>query len=211
MKPGPVIIRKCGVCKKEVAQRTTMSGNTLGAHFWTDGKMEAPMFPDRPWLVKCGWCGSLIWINEQERMGQIKLWDDPAWSEKINKLGFTSGDLKFSEYLSAAKKTKVQEKEKYLRIRAWWAGNDKRRHTKEKEPLSVRERANMERLLNLLEEWDEDDKIMKAEIMRELGRFEEASLLLKLMYPRGVGVCKAVRVMRKMIKLKNAFVQRCPC
>jgi hypothetical protein len=37
-----------------MAQRTLASGNTIGARFWTDGKMEAPMLPDQPALQSAG-------------------------------------------------------------------------------------------------------------------------------------------------------------
>ena len=52
MRPGPTIIKKCSVCSELIQQHTIRSGNTFyGAIFWTDGKREAPMFPDQPRLV----------------------------------------------------------------------------------------------------------------------------------------------------------------
>jgi hypothetical protein len=53
MLPGPNVIRQCNHCQKPFTEPTLMSGNTFGATFWTDGKQEAPMLPDMPWLVKC--------------------------------------------------------------------------------------------------------------------------------------------------------------
>ena len=51
MLPGPTTIKRCPGCKGLLAEGTLASGNTLGATFWTDGKREAPMLPEMPWLV----------------------------------------------------------------------------------------------------------------------------------------------------------------
>lgn len=67
MLPGPKIIRKCSKCKNLVQQETLMSGNTLGARYYTDGKMEAPMLPYLQYLIKCPHCNYLIWINKQKK------------------------------------------------------------------------------------------------------------------------------------------------
>jgi hypothetical protein len=53
MQFGTTIIKKCLECSGLIKEYTIMSGNTFGAIFWTDGKRDAPMLPDLPWLVKC--------------------------------------------------------------------------------------------------------------------------------------------------------------
>ena len=76
MTPGPTIIRKCSACVKHITQDTIGSGNTFGARFWTDGKRDAPMLPDQPWLIRCPHCATLIWIDEQEQVGEIEPWGE---------------------------------------------------------------------------------------------------------------------------------------
>jgi hypothetical protein len=44
------IVRECPHCKAHVVQEETVSGNTIGAKFYTDGRSYAPMLPDHPWL-----------------------------------------------------------------------------------------------------------------------------------------------------------------
>jgi len=70
MLPGPTIVRKCSTCGKLIAQPTLLSGNTFGARFWTDGKREAPMLPEQPWLVAAHivrlWSGS----TSRSRLGK---------------------------------------------------------------------------------------------------------------------------------------------
>jgi hypothetical protein len=78
MTPGPTIIRECSACGKHISQHTIGSGNTFGARFWTDGKRDAPMFPDQPWLVRCQHCGTLVWIDEQTQIGEIDSWSSES-------------------------------------------------------------------------------------------------------------------------------------
>src|SRR4051812_15293806 len=56
--PGPDEIRQCPVCRTAFSISTTASGNTFLAAVWSDGKMQAPMFPDRSAVLKCPECGA---------------------------------------------------------------------------------------------------------------------------------------------------------
>jgi hypothetical protein len=59
-----LIVRECPHCKAHVVQEETVSGNTIGATYWTDGKRKAKMLPDHPWLAKCPVCAGLFWVDE---------------------------------------------------------------------------------------------------------------------------------------------------
>jgi len=77
MLPGLTIIKKCSACSKLIKQETISSGNTFGATFWTDGKREAPMLPEQPWLVMCPHCHVPLWIDElEELVGDLIKEDD---------------------------------------------------------------------------------------------------------------------------------------
>jgi hypothetical protein len=56
------VIRECPRCRTHVVEEQTISGNTIGAVLFTDGKRHAPMFPDHPQFVKCPLCGGLFWV-----------------------------------------------------------------------------------------------------------------------------------------------------
>ena len=201
MRPGPEIIRKCVSCTVPMAQVTIKSGNTFGATLWTDGKMEAPMLPDLPWFVKCPHCHSLLWIDEQVELGETELGcmltsEKEKLSTKRHSKKTILGDIEpgipqciapSAEELSAFLDTNISDvrKERYLRIRSWWAGNDVRRKSRKKHPLSEKEAKNLQALVALLIESDKNDRIMKAEIMRELGRFDDAVSLLAML-PDGI-------------------------
>jgi uncharacterized protein (DUF2225 family) len=72
MTPGPTLIVKCSSCDRHFQQRTIASGNTRRAKFWTDGKMEAPMFPNVPAAASCPHCNSFVWLFELEEIAQLE-------------------------------------------------------------------------------------------------------------------------------------------
>ena len=166
-------------CKRPVKFSTIASGNTFGATFWTDGKREASMLPDEPWLRKSPSEGVLFWSDECEQIGQTYPFgsedEKPEWK-----------DLDYAEepseedYLSALQSdlAGTAEKSRYLRMRLWWAGNDRIRQDRAL-GLSARHIENLKEFVAILSEEDDDQRIMKAEVLRELSRFDDALRLLE--------------------------------
>jgi hypothetical protein len=182
-----------------------MSGNTFGSRLWTDGKLDAPMLPDQPRLVKCRHCGSLVWIEEEKQVGEI----DPLCSENPDIDAFegarpakTPTLRDYVGFLKAGISDK--EKERYVRLRAWWAGNDRRRESNEAKPFTSFESNNLRAFITLLPESDDDDRLMKAEALRELGQFEEAEKLLDAEFEDEL--MKAVSTIRKLNENRNTNV-----
>ena len=133
MIPGPIIIKKCSKCSGFIIENSMVSGNSFGATFWTDGKMDAPMFlNDESWFVKCPHCQALIWIDEQDTIRLFCL-SGKNWKKNMED-AYNYEDAKAydrpkpQDYFTELKKSNLgREKERHLRLRAWWAGNDKRR------------------------------------------------------------------------------------
>lgn len=172
MKPGPTIIKKCISCSKPIEQPTITSGNTIGAILWTDAKREAPMLPDQPWLVICPHCQTPLWIDELETLAAIKIWGKYENSERYNMPSI-------NDYvLILDKGVETTEKEKYIRERLWWAGNNARRTETPEIEMSDIELLNLKIFADMLDESDDNELIKKAEIMRETGRFNDAKALL---------------------------------
>jgi hypothetical protein len=57
MIPGNARIVNCPYCGKEKRLMTLISGNNLGARYWSDNKEEAPMLPRVSPMQKCDGCG----------------------------------------------------------------------------------------------------------------------------------------------------------
>ena len=182
MFPGVPVIRLCSECSGFIEEQTLLSGNTLGAEFWTDGRMIAPMLPDQHLFYKCPHCDSLLWSDELEEVqvseiqSGIESYTVPAMHEYLYELSRTNPN-----------KTKREDDEsiKYLRIQAWWSGNDIRRQGGIEKPLSREEKDNLMELGSLLNTmWDETDdnansNIFQAEIKRELSMFDDCSEILE--------------------------------
>ena len=174
MFPGPTLIKQCAGCAQPFAQETLASGNTFGAKYWTDGKTEAPMLPDQPALIKCPHCQALLWIEAQNLLDEVDFGDRTAYPAAQAYLLPT-----FEDYWEVLASGDCDlEQERYLRFQIWWTGNDQRRNRTTPLPLSEPEIENLWALMALLYEVDEPDRLMKAEMLRELGEFTEALTLL---------------------------------
>lgn len=184
MTPGPTQILKAPGCEQLVKNFTVGSGNTFGARFWTDGKMEASMLPDEPWLVKHPGDGVLFWVDEAEEVGEI----DPFSGESEEHPEW--GDLEYVEppdeedYGKAIESgiADSNEKLRYVRMRLWWSGNDAIRESEEGS-LPEEHLDNLREFAKLLPEDEADGRLMKAEVYRELGMFEESKQLLDFDFP----------------------------
>ncbi len=206
MTPGPTIIRKCSACGKYIAQHTIRSGNTFGARFWTDGKCDAPMLPDQPWLVKCSHCSAIVWIDEQKEVGKIEPWGPRSRTADEFKDARPASTPDLHDYIGCLTAgVSDKQKEKYLRLRAWWASNDIRRDSDRATPLTEIETANLRAFLSLLDEKSDNDRIMKAEVLRELGLFEDAESLLATQFEEGL--MQAVGIIRSLNQQRSTAVE----
>ncbi|RFC48367.1 MAG: hypothetical protein DVB23_000597 [Verrucomicrobia bacterium] len=207
MLPGPIRIIKAPGCQNLLKVETLLSGNTFEAIFWSDGKMEAPMLPDQPWLRKSPSEKVLFWMDEVEKVGETypgrKLkGKDEAW--EALEFAKAPSEKNYFQALEAGLADSPKRLE-YLRTRIWWKGNDPIRKKKRKE-LTARHRENLEALLELNQGGDPGSRLTKAEILRELGRFEEAAEVIEGEFPDD---CDWVlKFLRKWIGKREARVKK---
>ena len=192
------LIRECPHCRAHVVEEQTVSGNTIGAVLFTDGKRHAPMFPDHPQLAKCPVCGGLFWVQEAVEVDYG--FEAAEGKKKIQ----APSEKELLDYLVGQALPRKQEK--YLRFRAWWAANDSWRWLPNSTPSFSKEQVkNLKALSALLDESDSDQRIYKAEIARELGNFEECLLLLSYQFEPGYDF--AVSFIRKLAEGKVQAVK----
>lgn len=175
MRFGPSLVKRCSQCDGYIEQQTMMSGNSMGARHWTDGKMKALMLQDTPCMVKCPYCSALLWLSDLDEVNQSR-W---PFSEKVLDKAKRFIRLEFSDYMTCLDLAKYDaEDERYLRMKAWWAGNDCRRHEETKTELAQSEVDNLKSLEPFLDLNHSYDKLMIAELKRELGLFKDSLKLL---------------------------------
>jgi hypothetical protein len=180
MLPGPTYIRECPHCHGEFTEPSMASGNTFGAKFWPDGKMEAPMMPSYPAYVGCPHCSESFWVEDTKEVGSI------SWGEEIEitDSGFKPvQNQKHNRYKEPTEKIYLQglavsyinkEREIYLRTKLMQLYNDVNRDQKVQKPASKDQFANWNRLLEILGTIETEEKLLKVEIYREMGKFDEA-------------------------------------
>jgi len=192
------IVRECPQCRAHVVQEETLSGNTIGAKFYTDCKREAKMLPDHPALVKCPKCSRLFWVEEAVEV------DSGFEAAEGKPKVLAPSEKELVAYLSS--ETLPKDKEIYLRMRAWWGANDVWRSVPNPKPaFSPQQVKNLKALSALLDESEPGKRILKAEIARELGNFEECLLLLSYQFEEGYDW--AVGFIRKLAEEKVRAVK----
>ncbi len=200
MIPGPDRVIACPWCDALAKHGTFLSGNTFGARLFTDGKRVAPMLPLPPAVVRCQRCRRFYWLEAAEGRGLLGRFSpapaqDPATIPEVEEP--TEGE--YYEALEAGLAS-GPEQEKTLRLLALWRRNDAFR---EEPPSAVAGtaspsawRRNLEALHALVDEASDDDRLLKAEVLRELGEFASAIEILRRVESPGY-----VHVVRQLLSL----------
>lgn len=184
MLPGPDEIRACPHCSKPFRIHTMLSGNNLGARYWSDGKCDAPMLPDYPAVARCPHCRSVFWVEDTVLLGEENSFSryradetETPWSDARD-LDHLDGE----GYEVAIAANSDLERERFLRVRYWHTVNDRYRDAVAGEDsgalMAPKHQANLSALLALLNDGDPSERIMKAEVFRELGQHRESLWLL---------------------------------
>ena len=162
------------------------------------------MLPDQPWLVICPHCHAPLWIDELEELGKTEAWGDEK-GEFNDARTYEKPSL--DNYLALIENgVGDPQKERYVRLSAWWAGNDQRRTNAGEIPMSPREAANLMALAHTLDESDANDLVMKAEAMRELGQFDGALALLAQSVD--VNIAQAVEIIKGLSEKRDPYVRK---
>jgi hypothetical protein len=137
-----------------------------------------------PSVAVCPVCHTFYWVEEAQRVGEIhssflhEATDAsgaaPEWLEAPEVMEPSEAD--YLEMLGEKGGEFSEDDELNLRLLAWWRGNDAFRQVvppleNDRQPPAE---ANMNRLLEVLDPEQLDQRLFRAELLRQLGRFEEA-------------------------------------
>ena len=180
MLPGNTYVRECPHCSGKFTQPTMASGNTFGAKFWPDGKIDAPMMPEYPSYVGCPHCPASFWLEDTKEVGSISWGEEIEITDLVSKSVQQKNHVKYKNpseelYIRGLREANLSpEKEIYLRSKLMQLYNDVNRDQKVQPPPIDSQIENWNRLLEILDSKETHEKLLKVEIYREMGNFEEA-------------------------------------
>jgi len=180
MIPGPNLVYECPKCKRTVWRKSIISGNTVGSILFSDGKRIADMLPEFPFIVKCKGCNTFFWLYDKYRIGEFYNREEV---ESKWKNPYAAKFLSPNEYFEAIKSEICSNKDKELclRLNLWRAFNDRIRDYEEifltEEDKDIYE-SNCVALIEMLDENKINEKIMIAELYRNLGKYVECNNIL---------------------------------
>lgn len=171
---------------------------------WSDGYTSVLMVSEASRLAYCAGCNKTYWLEDAAELGVVPSFNDKpsvrgSWLGRIfgKKPGAIAGekvaavdlhDLDFVDYHEHPRPADLllavlreewsdQERELYLRTRLWWIGNHSQRARRKVSPMAGEQaNENMLRLLTLHQAAPASDQgaMAIAELLRQLGRFDEA-------------------------------------
>lgn len=170
---------------------------------WIDDAIALMPAPREPRNI--GPIGRLWHRRTGDKRGRLRAWLEwtalPAEIKQAKRFDRLECADDFIEALAALPANDADGREVYLRRRLWWSSNDHLRGLYGVMPVtlpSVAEdvaQANMLRLLELFEH-DPKEQVARGELLRQLGRFDEAVAVLKAVKPDGYSEVKAVKIER---------------
>ena len=205
MEFGPDQVVLCPHCKGPEKYMTMESGNTFGASRWTDGRTDAPMMVNPPAVVTCRRCARCYWLEQAERVDDGEAWREatPPADPALAAIWYVR-EATEEEYFDAIDKKELAAEpvqERRLRILAWWRGNNAFRglgghpasgHTAD----PARRRRNLLALAELLPGHADNVRLLKAEVLRELGEFQAArEILVGLRSGDMAGIARQIEIL----------------
>ena len=168
MIPGKALVLECPFCGAKKELISLESGNTFGGKLWSDTKCEYPMLPEPSPIQKCPECGKFYFI-------------DQATSSEGDDWSFEKGELSFEELKQAKCQFEdsfdINSKPGYknlLYITMLYAYNDAFTRPDSSLEASQDDILCFTEIADELLKSNDIDLILKGELLRELGRFDES-------------------------------------
>lgn len=179
--------------------------NACAALFWLEDVETVGIMPNKPKTIGRLARALLHWRGDPE--GHVRA--EENWSQAVRSWGSARyiGSVNFEDvqYVLARSKGISAGRLLWLRSRIWWGLNDRFRSRSDGSPLLdvsnwpvAVERTNMEVLLDMLRDCKVQSwhMIQQGELLRLLGRFDEAVAVLKAVPADGHSEVRAVQIER---------------
>lgn len=200
MKLGPDYEFQCPQCHQKVLQVNVQSSNTIGAVHYSDGTCRGPMTWQTTPLTRCPGCSYIFWLLEENRTGN-------SYEIGSNETIPRAEEPSFNDLCEAIEKGVAQTEATlcYLREKAWQEGNRYNIAEKEfpSEHLKQKWIDNAIHLLKLLPEKSAEEKMIKAEVYRNIGEFDKCRRFLKSIHDKNLK--HPIDLMLKACDDKNTF------
>lgn len=170
---GPYYFFECPNCGCQLKKASFATANTFGAQLYSDLKRLAPNYPEYPLITRCKNCLQLFWLETNNLVNESF---DELYSIYKKKKVENAEFLELYEYFEALEMqlAKSIEEEVYLRKCIHWCFNDRVRNGNEifesKADIIIW-RLNTNRLLEMLDYDDLEERILMAELNRSMGNF----------------------------------------
>lgn len=215
--PGPTPIIQCPGSEELASYPTAGSGNTFGKQIWSDGFTSYPMLPIDPLVARCGDAGDFFWLADAKRIGAIEAF--PLIGTRTPKAWFQAKSVQFPHDgdINEAVIRRLgtdHGKEIYLRTFTWRLANSIVTERRRSEPAASAllpdsaARANVRRLVAVLNADDPNERLLKAEALRELGQFDDATQVLQLPFPPELEAAR--RWIRELVDQGDVMVRKMP-
>jgi hypothetical protein len=176
------VVISCPHCIKPMKNRELVSGNTFGTKHYSDMRVISPMFPMFDDIKKCPECQKIFQVKEarviEKPVGFLESITE-KWTGTHR-----AQNLEPADYFSLLENNSAAPEldEISLRFRILWFYNDLAIQTSDYKPdqgtYQLRNE-NVRALAALLNENEPLQKIMKAELFRNLGEFDKSLEILQ--------------------------------
>lgn len=162
------------------------------------------MLPDEPWLRIHPETRELFWTDECKKVAEEEVFEPkPKYSEAPFAESPTLED--YRRALSTLTPLDLK-KERYIRMRFWWEANDPFRRGTVAAPAAADYQENLQRFIGLLDIKNYGgNRLMAAEVARQMGDFTKAEELLNCEFP--AELVSAVERIRSLASQKDTLVR----
>ena len=162
------------------------------------------MLPERPWLRCHPKTGELFWTDECEKIAEESPWEGEDNYRKVPYAESPSLEDYRRALVSGIAST--PEKQRYVLTRYWWATNDPVRRGDKSVPSPTDLQDILNQLLALLDTKEPNQRLMAAEVARQLRDFTKSAKLLKFRFPKNYSL--AVKLIKKLNSEKDSVVHQ---